>query len=187
MSERLLKIISKEILVNVSETLVDKYQLDNAIWDFIRELNSINTNGCFTIEGKNRIINSVVKDSRTQEVRFEILADVTAAFLQETITLDDMSAFIGQLYRPLEDCTILSVAYNGLLPTYKDSILSTYGATFVQAIMLRTISTHMEKLTVPLLLKQQADQKALELSNKQREYISNLSTGDDEDDINQEH
>ena len=74
------------------------------------------------------------------------------AFIQQGVTLYGQSAYVAEIYTPLIFDDDLKAAYINLMPEFKDDMLSTYGAIFIQSMMLRVLSTRIINLIKPKLV-----------------------------------
>lgn len=168
------KIITEEILDKTAVILVEVFQDNKELVEFLSDLDTVNTFGYFTIKGMKRLDSFIFTNPRQQEARIEILQALNNAFLQQGVNLYSMSAFVAELYTPIMHDPKLREAYIHLMPEYKESILTTYGSIFVQSMMLRTLGVRIANLLLPKRIKHEEEMKAREANRRKTEYISSL-------------
>lgn len=147
-----IKIITEEILDKTALILTESYADYKKLTAFLADLDSINTFGYFTTKGKERLRGFIYANPALQETRIEILQIMNNAFIQQGVTIYGQSAYVAEIYTPLIFDDDLKAAYINLMPEFKDDMLSTYGAIFIQSMMLRVLSTRIINLIKPKLV-----------------------------------
>ena len=169
-----IKLITEEVLDKSATIIVEMFQDNKELVSFLSDLDSINTFGYFTIKGMKKLESFIYTNPRQQEARIEILQALNSAFLQQGVNLYGQSAYVAELYTPIMHDKRLLDAYANIMPEYKDSILTTYGSIFVQAMMLRTLGVRIANVLLPKKLKHEEELRAQEASKIKNEYISSL-------------
>lgn len=170
-------VITEEILDKAAEMLVNSYGNVKALTDFLSDLDTINTFGYFTFKGLDRYKRMIFANPAQQETRIEILQILNTSFVQQGINIFSMSSFVAEIYTPLRFDEDLHKTYVNLMPEYKNSILETYGALFIQGMMLRVLSMRIVNLLAPKLVKETEAQSEAEIAKTRKEYIDSLPEG----------
>ena len=170
-------VITEEILDKAAEMLVNSYGNVKALTDFLSDLDTINTFGYFTFKGLDRYKRMIFANPAQQETRIEILQILNTSFVQQGINIFSMSSFVAEIYTPLRFDEDLHKTYVNLMPEYKNSIFETYGALFVQGMMLRVLSMRIVNLLAPKLVKETEAQSEAEIAKTRKEYIDSLPEG----------
>nr|DAF06466.1 MAG TPA: hypothetical protein [Caudoviricetes sp.] len=169
-----IKVITEEILDKTAIILTESYTNHTNLTAFLAELDSINTFGYFTSKGREKLRSFIYANPALQETRIEILQIMNNAFIQQGITLYGQSAYVAEIYTPLVYDEDLKAAYINLMPEYKEDMLTTYGAIFIQAMMLRVLSVRIINLLKPKLLAKEEANMTKEISKKRSEIIDSL-------------
>ena len=154
-----IKIIDEEILDKTALILTESYTNIKNLTSFLTDLDTVNTFGYFTNKGKEKLRGFIYANPALQETRIEILQVMNNAFIQQGVTLYG------------ED---LKAAYINLMPEYKEDMLTTYGSIFIQAMMLRVLSSRIINLLKPKLLATEEANINNEISKKRSELINSL-------------
>lgn len=169
-----IKIIDEEILDKTALILTESYTNIKNLTGFLTDLDTINTFGYFTNKGKEKLRGFIYANPALQETRIEILQIMNNAFIQQGVTLYGQSAYVAEIYTPLVYDEDLKAAYINLMPEYKEDMLTTYGSIFIQAMMLRVLSSRIINLLKPKLLATEEANINNEISKKRSELINSL-------------
>lgn len=142
-NENFIKPITTDMLRRVSKSLYNRTPGSDYLLKFISDVDGINTLGCFTSKGIDKINSTIYSDPFTQEFILNVLSNMYELFLQEAITLEDMSYYVSQLYRPIMEDSTLKETYVNIMPKYNNSILTTYGAVFVEVMIFKSLVPHL--------------------------------------------
>ena len=146
-----IKIIDEEILDKTALILTESYTNIKNLTSFLTDANPA-----------------------LQETRIEILQIMNNAFIQQGVTLYGQSAYVAEIYTPLVYDEDLKAAYINLMPEYREDMLTTYGSIFIQAMMLRVLSSRIINLLKPKLLATEEANINNEISKKRSELINSL-------------
>lgn len=172
------------MLKRVSKSLYNRAPGNELLIKFITNIDYINTLGCFTNKGIDNLHNLVYSDPYTQEFILNILSSMNELFLQEQVTLEDMSYYVSQLYRPLQEDPTLRQTYINIMPKYDQNILKTYGAIFIEIMIFKSLIPHLlnEHVAYKTMTSEMEDEA---IKRQRKEYLDRILGREDEGEKNE--